>query len=132
VSSKSKRAEAHPHVARWIGSESTSARHWLLDEHGELVANAAAAPDADRLPGLAERRRSQASDVIANIGSPAPAAYRRPPRIGGVGAGVLLGVGGAIFALGLCAAVPAVLVALRRRSARRPATPELERDGRRA
>jgi hypothetical protein len=32
--------------------------------------------------------------------------------IGGLGAGVLLGDGGVAFALALCAAVPAVLVAL--------------------
>jgi hypothetical protein len=65
--------------------------------------------------------------LLACLGGPALAG-----AIGGVGAGVLLGVGGAIFALGLCAAVPAGLVALRRRSARRPATPDLEHDGRRA
>jgi Na+/melibiose symporter-like transporter len=39
--------------------------------------------------------------------------------IGGLGIGVLLGAGGAVAALALCAAVPAVAVALRRRSARR-------------
>ena len=37
----------------------------------------------------------------------------------------LLGAGLVVFALGLCAAVPAVVVALRGRSARRTATPEL-------
>ncbi len=44
--------------------------------------------------------------------------------LGGIGAGVLLGTAGGLFALALCAAVPAVAVALRRRSARRAATPE--------
>ena len=44
--------------------------------------------------------------------------------IGGLGAGVLLGAAGGLFALALCAAVPAVAVALRRRSMRRAATPE--------
>ena len=39
--------------------------------------------------------------------------------IGALGVGVLVGAGGAIFALALCAAVPAAVVALRRRSARR-------------
>ena len=37
--------------------------------------------------------------------------------IGGLGVGVLLGAGGAVRALALCAAVPAVAVARRRRSA---------------
>ncbi len=45
--------------------------------------------------------------------------------LGGLGAGVLLGTGGAVFALALCAAVPAVTVAWRRRSARHHPTPEL-------
>ena len=58
--------------------------------------------------------------LLACLGGPALAG-----AIGGLGAGVLLGAGGAVFALGLCAAVPVVLVALRRRSARRSATPEL-------
>jgi hypothetical protein len=35
--------------------------------------------------------------------------------IGALGVGVLVGVGGAIFALALCAAVPAVALAMRRR-----------------
>jgi hypothetical protein len=43
--------------------------------------------------------------------------------IGGLGAGVLLGAGGVVFAVALCAAVPAVAVAWRRRSARRSPTP---------
>jgi hypothetical protein len=46
--------------------------------------------------------------------------------LGGLGAGVLLGAGGVVFALALCAAVPAVTVALRRHGARRQPTPELE------
>jgi hypothetical protein len=59
--------------------------------------------------------------LLACLGGPALAG-----AIGGLGgAGVLLGAGGVIFALGLCAAVPAVLVGLRRRAARRTATPEL-------
>ena len=41
------------------------------------------------------------------------------------GAEQYAGAGGVAFALGLCAAVPAVLVALRRRSAWRSARPEL-------
>ena len=57
--------------------------------------------------------------LLACLGGPALAG-----TIGGLGAGVLLGAGGVILALGLCAAVPAVLVTLRRRSARRTATPE--------
>ena len=47
------------------------------------------------------------------------------PALAGLGVGALVGPGGVAFALGLCAAVPAVLIALRRRSARRAATPEL-------
>ena len=44
--------------------------------------------------------------------------------VGGLGAGVLLGAGGVIFTLALCAAVPAVLIGVRRRSSRsRQATP---------
>ena len=58
--------------------------------------------------------------LLACLGGPALAG-----AIGGLGVGVLLGAGGVVFALGLCAAVPAVLVAVRRRSARRAATPEL-------
>ena len=45
--------------------------------------------------------------------------------LGGLGAGVLVGDGGAVFALALCVAVPAVGLAWRRRSARRQPTPEL-------
>ena len=44
--------------------------------------------------------------------------------LGGLGAGLLLGAAGGLFALALCAAVPAIVVALRRRSTRRAATPE--------
>jgi hypothetical protein len=39
--------------------------------------------------------------------------------LGGLGAGLLLGAGGVIFALALCAAVPAIVLALRRRAATR-------------
>jgi hypothetical protein len=58
--------------------------------------------------------------LLACLGGPVLAG-----AIGGLGAGVLLGAGGAVFAIALCAAVPAVMVALHRRSARRTATPEL-------
>jgi hypothetical protein len=58
--------------------------------------------------------------LLACLGGPALAG-----AIGGLGVGVLVGAGGVAFALGLCAAMPAALVALRRRSARRTATPEL-------
>jgi hypothetical protein len=44
--------------------------------------------------------------------------------LGGIGAGVLLGAAAGLLALALCAAVPAVDVALRRRSARRATTLE--------
>ena len=42
--------------------------------------------------------------------------------IGGLGIGDLVGAGGAVFALALCAAVPAVVVGLRRRSSTRRAS----------
>jgi hypothetical protein len=42
--------------------------------------------------------------------------------IGALGVGVLVGAGGAIAALAMCAIVPAIAVALRRRSARREHT----------
>jgi hypothetical protein len=45
--------------------------------------------------------------------------------LGGLGAGVVLGAGGAVLALALCVAVPAVALAWRRRSSRRRPTPEL-------
>lgn len=45
--------------------------------------------------------------------------------LGALGAGVLVGAGGVIFALALCAVVPAAALAWRRRSARRAPTPEL-------
>jgi hypothetical protein len=45
--------------------------------------------------------------------------------LGGLGAGVLLGTGGAVLALALCAATPAVAAAWRRRSARRSPTLEV-------
>jgi len=44
--------------------------------------------------------------------------------LGGLGAGVLVGAAGGLFALALCAAVPAIAVALRRRSTRRTLTSE--------
>ena len=58
--------------------------------------------------------------LLACLGGPVLAG-----AIGGLGAGVLLGAGGVVFALAVCAAAPAVLLALRRRSARRNATPDL-------
>jgi hypothetical protein len=58
--------------------------------------------------------------MLACLGGPALVG-----AIGGLGAGVVLGAGGALFALALCVAVPMVAVAMRRRSARRQATPEL-------
>ncbi|WP_028066000.1 hypothetical protein [Solirubrobacter soli] len=57
--------------------------------------------------------------LLGCLGGPALAG-----AIGGLGVGVLLGAGGVVFALVLCAAVPAALGALRRRSARRTPTPE--------
>jgi hypothetical protein len=58
--------------------------------------------------------------LLACLGGPALVG-----ALGGLGAGVLLGAGGVVFALALCAAVPAVAVAWRRRSARRSPTPDL-------
>jgi hypothetical protein len=58
--------------------------------------------------------------LLACLGGPALAGV-----LGGLGAGVLLGAGGVVFALALCAAVPAVVVAWRRRSARRSPTLDL-------
>jgi hypothetical protein len=59
--------------------------------------------------------------LLACLGGPVLAG-----ALGGLGAGVVVGAGGVVFALVLCAAVPAVAVALRRRGARRQPTPELE------
>ena len=58
--------------------------------------------------------------LLACLGGPVLAG-----AFGGLGAGVLLGAGGVVFALALCAAVPAIVLALRRRAARRQPTPEL-------
>lgn len=58
--------------------------------------------------------------LLACLGGPVLAG-----AIGGLGAGVLLGAGGAIFALTLFAAVPALVVAGRRRATRRQSTPGL-------
>jgi hypothetical protein len=55
--------------------------------------------------------------LLACVGGPVLAG-----AIGGLGIGVLLGAGGAIFALALCAAVPAVVLGLRRRSSTRRAS----------
>lgn len=57
--------------------------------------------------------------LLACLGGPVLAG-----ALGGLGAGVLLGVGGVVFALALCA-VPAIVLAIRRRTARRQPTPEL-------
>jgi hypothetical protein len=58
--------------------------------------------------------------LLACLGGPLLAG-----TLGSLGAGVLLGAGGVVFALALCAAVPAIMVAMRRRAARRQPTPEL-------
>jgi hypothetical protein len=57
--------------------------------------------------------------LLACVGGPLLAGV-----LGSLGAGVLLGAGGVAFALALCAAVPAVMVAMRRRIARRHPAPE--------
>jgi hypothetical protein len=57
--------------------------------------------------------------LLACFAGPALAA-----ALGGLGAGILVGAAGAVFALALCAAVPAGVVALRRRSTRRQPKPE--------
>jgi hypothetical protein len=61
--------------------------------------------------------------VLACIGGPVIAS-----AAGALGVGVLVGAGGTIAALALCAAVPAPTLAWRRRFQRRELTPEL-RDG---
>jgi hypothetical protein len=58
--------------------------------------------------------------LLACLGGPVLAG-----ALGGLGAGVLLGAGGAVFALALCAAAPAFVVAMRRRATRPQPTPEL-------
>ena len=58
--------------------------------------------------------------LLACLGGPVLAG-----ALGGLGAGILLGAGGVVFALALCAAVPAVVVAMPRRAARRRPTPGL-------
>jgi hypothetical protein len=58
--------------------------------------------------------------LLACLGGPVLAG-----AIGGLGIGALLGAGGAIFALALCAAAPAVVIGLRRRSSTRRASPKL-------
>jgi hypothetical protein len=45
--------------------------------------------------------------------------------IGALGVGVLLGVGGAVVPLALCAVVPTVAIAARRRSSRRQPKPQV-------
>jgi hypothetical protein len=58
--------------------------------------------------------------LLACLGGPALVG-----ALGGLGAGVLVGAGGAVFALALCAAVPTAVVAWRRHSARRHPSAEL-------
>jgi Na+/melibiose symporter-like transporter len=58
--------------------------------------------------------------LLACLGGPVLAG-----ALGGLGAGILLGAGGVVFALALCAAVPAVVLAVRRRAERRQPAPEL-------
>jgi hypothetical protein len=58
--------------------------------------------------------------LLACVGGPALVG-----ALGAFGAGALLGAGGVAFALALCAAVPAIAVAWRRRSAHRSPTPDL-------
>jgi hypothetical protein len=72
---------------------------------------------------------SNATNSILGIGALMMLACLSGPllagALGSVGAGVLLGAGGVIFALVLCAAVPAVTLAWRRRTARRRQLTEL-------
>ena len=58
--------------------------------------------------------------LLACLGGPALIG-----ALSGLSAGVLLGTGGAVFALALCAAVPGIAVAWRRRSARRSPTTDV-------
>jgi hypothetical protein len=58
--------------------------------------------------------------LLACLGGPALVG-----ALGGLGAGALIGAGGAVFTLALCAVVPAVALAWRRRSSRRQPTPKL-------
>ena len=72
-------------------------------------------------PGTRSMLGMGALMLLACLGGPALVG-----ALGGLGVGVLVGAGGAVFrALALCAAVPAVAVAWRRRSARRSPTPDL-------
>ena len=74
----------------------------------------AAAPGARSMLGIG------AVMLLACLAGPVVAG-----TLGGLGGGVLLGAGGVILALALCAAVPAVALAWRRRTARRQARLEL-------
>jgi hypothetical protein len=58
--------------------------------------------------------------LVACLAGPAIAG-----ALGALGVGLLVGAGGVILALALCAAVPAAALAWRRRSAARRPTPEL-------
>ena len=58
--------------------------------------------------------------LLACLGGPVLAG-----ALSGLGAGILLGAGGVVFALAQCAAVSAVVVAMPRRAARRQPTPGL-------
>jgi hypothetical protein len=57
LSSRNEQKKARLHVARWVGFESGTARHCLVNESGELVAHTAAPPYADGLRHLADRLR---------------------------------------------------------------------------
>ena len=69
VSSEERARGGPSHVARWIGSESTRLDVCLLAEHGELVEQTAAPPDADGLRGLARRVARYRQPVRAVIES---------------------------------------------------------------
>jgi hypothetical protein len=58
--------------------------------------------------------------LLACVAGPAIAGV-----IGSLGFGLLVGAGGVVFALALCAAIPAGALQWRRRSARRAPAPEL-------
>ena len=65
-------------------------------------------------------RRPRRADAARLSGRPAIAGV-----VGSLGFGILVGAGGVVFALALCAAIPAGALAWRRRSARRAPAPEL-------
>jgi len=77
-------------------------------------------PSSSAAPGARSILGMGGLMLFACLGGPVLAG-----ALGGLGAGVLLGAGGVIFALALCAAVPVIVLAMRRRAARRQPTPEL-------